>query len=180
MDLAGGKVQGPETGRTRGDRTCPLAASPPVAFSLPQLLSTPKFLLRPKLLCYLLPPRPHHLPQATVPALCGPAVVMAAAPVEAFRLRGLLSQLQPDRRGAGRAQSQDLGRGTCVLVSTEPAGPGGERSAEIGVRAKWPAGTGGGGRSASVASCFLARAFRWAAYSLGSCASLGSADRCVR
>lgn len=116
-------------------------------------------------------PRPHHLPQATVPALCGPAVVMAAAPVEAFRLRGLLSQLQPDRRGAGRAQSQDLGRGTCVLVSTEPAGPGGERSAEIGVRAKWPAGTGGGGRSASVASCFLARAFRWAAYSLGSCAS---------
>lgn len=56
-------------------------------------------------------PGPHRLPQATVPALCALAVVMAAALVEVFLLRELSSQRQPDRSGAGQAQSQMPGGG---------------------------------------------------------------------
>lgn len=90
MDLAGGKVQGPETGRTRGDRTCPLAASPPVAFSLPQLLSTPKFLLRPKLLCYLLPPPTSPPATGHSPGFVWPGSCHGSCPGGGLPLEGAL------------------------------------------------------------------------------------------
>lgn len=113
MCWAGGKVQGPETGSTWGD-----------ADPAPHCLSARGFLLTPAALhpqvsaktkTPLLPspaPRPRHLPQATVPALCGLALVTAAAPAEAFRVRGLSSDCSQTRvRRAGlRARTWGGGR----------------------------------------------------------------------
>lgn len=128
--------------------TCPHTASPaPWPLSLPQLLPRP--LPAPKFLrdqsAFVTFPCPQTSPPAeghkpTIRTLCGLAVVMAAAPGEAFRLRGLSSQLQPDpvwgelrpEPGLGRGQQPGPCPDTHPLRSPELAGQGRE------VRAKRP------------------------------------------
>lgn len=129
---------------------------PPVAFLLTPAavrpLPAPKFLRDQSF--FVTFPCPQTSPPAighnpTIRTLCGLAVVMAAAPGEAFLLRGLSSQLQPDPVWGKPGPSQGLGRGqqpglcpkTHPLLSPEPAGRGRKRSSEAGVRAKRPSET---------------------------------------
>lgn len=97
--MAGGRVQGPETRRKRGDLDMSPHGRSARGFLLTQLLSTPEFLLRPKLLCYL--PLP-------------PDLTTCRRPQSRLCVVWQLSWQLPQRRPSGGGGSHPHCRRTCV------------------------------------------------------------------
>lgn len=122
MCLAGGSSRGLRQRGCGESWVCPRAASPPMPFLLTPAavrpLPAPKFCETKAPLLPSPAPRPHHLPSATIRTLCGLAVVMAAAPGEAFRLGGLSSQLQPEPVCGGLRLEPGAGKDAVI-----PSGP---------------------------------------------------------